>query len=94
MNKNIEITEEYMCGNVKDIREHIIEELILQKDDDSICDEMFIYNCGRLLEVLQKLEWLRDNTEVMIKESPMGNFELDIIKLGIEKDMEKERGNE
>lgn len=93
MNNNVIVNDEEIRGNVKDVREYIIGELIRQSRDSSISDEMFLYNNNRFLEILQKLEWLRDNTEIIVKEFPMGNLELDIVKLGIEKDMEKERGN-
>ena len=93
MNNNVIVNDEEIKGNVKDVREYIIGELIRQSRDSSISEEMFLYNNNRFLEILQKLEWLRDNTEIIVKEFPMGNLELDIVKLGIEKDMEKERGN-
>ena len=91
MNNNVIVNDEEIRGNVKDVKEYIIGELIRQSRDSSISEEMFLYNNNRFLEILQKLEWLRDNTEIIIKEFPMGNLELDIVELGIEKNMKEER---
>ena len=91
MNNNVIVNDEEIRGNVKDVREYIIGELIRQSRDSSISEEMFLYNNNRFLEILQKLEWLIDNTEIIIKEFPMGNLELDIVELGLEKNMKEER---
>ena len=54
MNNNVIVNDEEIKGNVKDVREYIVNELIKQKDDNSIDDETFLYNNNRFLEILQK----------------------------------------
>lgn len=80
MIKDVIVTDEYIKGNVVSVKHYMIQELIRQRNDKDIDDEMLFYNVCRCNDLFEKLKMEHDRTEIIVREYPiMGNLEYEIV---------------
>lgn len=67
-------------GSVKDVITQLRQEISFQSLDSTICNELLVDNVNMILELINDIDNLEDNTQICVKYNPMGCLYYEIAK--------------